>query len=66
MKNGLLFLGYTFFIIEIVVGFIYGLTLVPWDRLRFLLSEASLSIILLVLWNIAGAIFLYFGYKTQD
>lgn len=66
MKNGLLFLGYAFFIIEIAVGFIYGLTLIPWSRLRFLLSEASLSAILLILWNLGGAIFLYLGYKSEN
>lgn len=67
MKNkGLLRIGYAFFIIEMVVGFFYGMTMVPWERLRFLLSEASLSVILLFIWNLAGAIFLWIGYRTQD
>lgn len=66
MKNkGLLVLGYAFFIVEIFVGFLYGMTIVPWERLRFLLSEASLSIIILFLWNLAGIIFLWLGYRSD-
>ncbi len=63
MYKGLLKLGYTFFIIEILIGLIYGMALVPWSRLSFLLGDASLSIMLLILWNIGGAIFLWLGYK---
>lgn len=64
VKNkGFLNLGYAFFFIEIFVGFIYGMAMVPWTRLAFLLSDASLGAILLVIWNIAGAIFLYLGNR---
>ena len=59
MKNGIRALGFLIFGIEILVATIYGLTLVPWYKLSFLVQEVSLKIILLILWNVAGAVCLW-------
>ncbi len=59
MKNGIRALGFLIFGIELLVAAIYGLTLIPWYRLSFLIQEVSLKIILLILWNVAGALCLW-------
>lgn len=63
MGKALITLGFIFFAVEILIAGIYGLTFIPWSKLAFLLSEMSLKVIFVILWNVAGALFLYLGYR---
>lgn len=65
-NNLLIFLGFSIFAVEILLGFAYGLTFVPWNKLSFLIGIRAMCAYLLILWNIAGVIFIYFGYRWDE
>ena len=65
MKKGMVIFGFIFFAVEILIGSIYGLSFIPWSRIGGLITEKVLYVILAVLWNIAGAIFLWIGYSDE-
>lgn len=65
MKSTLIVLGFLFFAIELLIGGIYGLSLVPWGKFISLFTEKVLLIIFVIVWNIGGAIFLWAGYDKR-
>jgi len=62
MKKLLVTLGFIFFAVEILIGSIYALTFVPWGNIGSFFTEKVMLVILGILWNVAGAIFLWVGY----
>lgn len=64
-NRALIIFGFLFFGVELLIGLIFGLTLVPWVKLSFLGSLGSLMTIFAILWNVAGAVFLYIGYNWR-
>jgi len=62
MKKLLVTLGFIFFAVEILVGSIYALTFIPWSNLGGFFTERVMFIVFAIVWNIAGAIFLWAGY----
>ena len=62
MKKLLLTLGFLFYAIEILSAVIYGLTFVPWGSV---FTEKIMIIVFMIVWNIAGGLFLWLGYKEE-
>ncbi len=63
MKKVLVTLGFMFFAVEILIGSIYALTFIPWYRLGQFFTEKVMIAALVILWNIAGGIFLWIGHE---
>ncbi len=63
MRKPFAIFGFIFFGIEILAGLITGLTYVPWDILAGFFTDKVLIVIFAILWNVAGAAFLWAAYK---